>query len=224
MTHNRLWLVFDIETVPMPDCADFIEDVQAPSNYKDPAKIDAYVADKRAQLIQEAGLNCDLCEVVAISWGLPEQSHVLTREQASEADLLDLFWRHVRSVQREFGSLVGFNILNFDLLVLLRRSLYLGLPTPRVPIDRYRHDGVIDVAEVLSFGRWECKRSLDFYCKRFRIPHDGSVTGGDVARLVAEGEWATLAAHCFDDMQATKELAMRIGVIERPLPLPESVA
>lgn len=212
------WMVFDIETCPMPSCGEYLTDaIEAPSNYKDPAKIAAYIEEKRAKQIADAGLDLDLCEIVAIGWALPDaEVYAQTRETTSEADMLSGFWRFVQAVQRDSGNLVGFNCLSFDLPILLRRSLYLGIPTPKVHLDKYRHEGVIDVASVLTFDGRMTWRSLSFYAKRFGIPHDDSVKGEQIAQLVADGKWADVAAHVRSDVATTAALAQRIGLIYQP--------
>lgn len=211
---GKPWMVFDIETCPMPNCGEYLTDpIEAPANYKDPLKIAAFISEKRQKQIDDAALDLDLCEVVAIGWVLPNHSYVQTREEYSEAEMLDGFWRFVRTIQRENGSLVGFNCLSFDLPILLRRSLYLGVEAPRISLDRYRHDGVIDVLDVLNFGRREFTRSLSFYCKRFDIPHDTSVDGSQIPQLVAEQKWAQVASHAKSDAEATTALARRLGLI-----------
>jgi len=208
------WMAVDIETVPMVGLEAYLtEPIEPPSNYKDPEKIAAYIAQKRQEQIDRAGLDLDLCEVVCIAGQFADRGWVQTRETASEAELISGLWRFVATLQREGADLVGFNLLGFDLLVLLRRSLYLGIVPPPIRVDRYRHEGVVDVLDVLSFGRRELMRSLSFYCKRFGIAHDDTITGKDIAPLVAAGEWAKVAAHCADDARATAELAVRIGAV-----------
>jgi hypothetical protein len=207
------WLVFDIETIPSPDAAQFLtEPIEAPSNWKDPLKIEQYIRDKRQKQIDEAGLDLDLCEVAAIGWEGPDNTGaVYLRSLCSEAHMLRDFWKAAWG-----QTLIGFNILHFDLLVLLRRSLYLGITPPPIAVDKYRHEGVIDLADTLSYGRRDLLRSLDFYCKRFGIQHDDTVSGADIARLVAAGDWKAVSAHCYDDVQATRALAERLKVI-RPV-------
>lgn len=216
---GRPWLVFDIETGPIPDVAVYLTDpIEAPANYKDPLKIAAYVAEKRQEQIARAALDLDLCEVMAIGIGLPLANYVQTRTTTSEADMIRGFWRFVTNLYREGGVLVGFNILAFDLPVLLRRSLYLGLETPSINMDRYRHDGVIDVLDVLTFTGRHKMRSLGFYCRRFGVPYDDSVKGEDVPQLVAESKWDAVTAHVRGDVAATSALAHRMGVIYVPEP------
>lgn len=208
------WLVFDIETVPVPDAATYLtEPIEAPSNWKDEAKIAAYITEKRAAQLERAGLDIDLCEVVAISWALPDAVYAQTRGTVSEADMLDGFWRYVRNLLDQRGNLVGFNCLGFDILVLLRRSLYLDVPSPAIPFDKYRHDGVIDVMTALSYGRIDLTRSLAFYAKRFGIPHDDSINGSQIAGLAAAGDWTAIENHVRADVQTTVALAHRVGLI-----------
>jgi predicted PolB exonuclease-like 3'-5' exonuclease len=218
---GKPWLCFDCETAPMPGCADYLTDpIEAPANYKDPLKIAAYIEEKRQKQIADAGLDLDLCEVVALAIQFPDECYCQTRESWTEGDILDGFWRFVRTIQREGGNLVGFNCLAFDLPVLLRRSLYLGVPVPNLQIDRYRHDGIVDVAHELTFGGRMTWRSLAFYAKRFGIPHDDSVKGEDIQGLVQAKDWAKVEAHCRSDVASTAALAARIGLIHQPQPAP----
>lgn len=208
------YVVFDLETVPMPGCESYIdlEGIEAPSNYKDPAKIAAYVEEKRHKLIDSAGLDIDLCEIACLGWETPHGTGaVMPRNVFVEDQMLRAFWHAVGSVQ-----LVGFNVWHFDLPVLVRRSLYLGIPIPDLRLDSYRPDArVLDVAHVLSFGRRELIKSLDFYCKRFGIAHADDVKGADIAGLVAAGEWDKVTAHCYADVHSTHLLAERIGLVRR---------
>lgn len=222
---GRPWLVADIETCPMPSCGEYLTDpIEAPANYKDPAKIAAFISDKRAKQIADAALDLDLCEIVAIGIGFHDETYAQTRATSSEAEMLRGLWSFVETVRREQGVVVGFNCLTFDLPILLRRSLYLGIPTPPLSVDRYRHDGVIDVADVLTFGGRMTWRSLAFYAKRFGIAHDDSVKGEQIPQLVADGNWAAIEAHVRSDVETTRALALRIGVIQQPYAVEAGVA
>ena len=217
---GKPWMAFDCETAPMPGCADYFTDpIEAPDNYKDPLKIARYIEEKRQKQIAEAGLDLDLCEVVAIAGQFHDTGWCQTRESSTEGDMLDGLWRFVRTIQRDGGNLVCFNGLFFDLPILLRRSLYLGVAAPTIAVDKYRHEGVIDVAHELTYGGRMTWRSLAFYAKRFGIPHDDSVKGEDIAGLVAAQSWDKVAAHCKADVWSTAQLAQRIGLIYIPQPV-----
>ena len=91
-------VVFDLETVAAPSCETFLDPAKAPSNYKDPVKIAAYAEEKRAEQVAKAGLEPDLCEVVAVGFRHPESvgaANVYTRADVDEAGLLELAWEAV---------------------------------------------------------------------------------------------------------------------------------
>ena len=212
---NAARLVFDIETAPLPEAAEYLEPVEAPSHYKDPLKIEAYKVEKQAEHLERCGLDVDLCRVVAIGlWSedQPEPTAWTVFSVSEERDLLIAFWR--TSTQRH---LVGFNCLNFDLPVLLRRSLYLDVPTPRIGIDRFKHPDVTDLMQELSFNGKLTMRSLSFYCKRFGFDVPDHMVGAGIAQAVEEGRWADIEAHVKADVQKTSLLAAKLGHFSRML-------
>ena len=219
---GRPWLVFDIETAPMPDVEQYLPDAKPRKGTKDEAKIAAQIAEKRAALLAGAALDLDLCEIVAVAWkaGNPEHDGCWTRADADEVTIVD---RMCDLFEEQRGAIVGFNVLAFDLPVFLRRCLYLNLIPPPIQVDKYRHDGVIDLADVLTYGGRMPWRSLGFYAKRFGIPHDDSIDGAQIPALAAAGEWDQIAAHVLADVQTTAALARRMGLIYQPEPVAGAV-
>lgn len=211
-------VILDIETVALPDAAGFLEMPRAPANYKDVAKISQYIAEKQNEEVEKAALDLDLARIVAIGIQFEgEEPEVLTAQTSDEALMLAWLWKCV-----EQRVTIGYNTLGFDLPMCLRRSLYLGLQTPDINIDRYRTPH-IDLQQKLSFDGKFKFRSLSFYCKRFDLPvPDDSVTGADVARLVAEGNWAAVADHCESDLRKVTALAQRMGYLHT-IRVPEAV-
>jgi uncharacterized protein YprB with RNaseH-like and TPR domain len=215
-------LVIDIETAGLPEAAEYAtEPISAPSNWKDPEKIAAYVAEKQAEQINKAGLDLDLCRVVAV--GLQREGavgvQVLTAgDEAEERGLLTALWSQLLKIQHPV--LVGFNHVGFDLPVLMRRSQYLNVAYPRLSLDKYRTPH-IDIMAYLTWHGLVRARSLKFYAKRFGIPCEDTVKGADIPALVQAGDWDKVIAHVSSDVELTAALARRIGVLE---PLAEAVA
>lgn len=203
--------VFDIETVSIGGAAEFIEPVSAPSNYKDPAKIADYIAEKTAEQVGKCALDPDLCRVVAIGWTPPTEPWVdLATDEDDERRLISSFWA-------VYGNhypctLIGFNSLGFDLPVLLRRSQYLGVPYPTINLDRYRTPHM-DLMQKLSFNGAIRAHSLSFYCKRFGIEVPDETSGKDIAALVQAGNWEGVRRHCAADVAKTAVLAERLGIL-----------
>lgn len=207
-------LVLDIETLASPDAADFMEPVSAPSNYKDEAKIEAYIAERRTELLSKCALDPDLCTVAAVGYAYDDCDEVYTANAFSEAEMLSAIWDQVR----HSTAIVGFNILAFDLPVLIRRSQYLGVPMPSLNLDRYRTPHV-DLMERLSFNGKLRFRGLDFYCKRFGVTVPDAHSGKDIDALVTAGEWGVVADHCRADVKKTYALAVRLGYMQSRQPV-----
>ncbi len=202
-------VVFDIETAPLPDAAQWIEPAEAPANYKKPEAIAAYVAEKQAEAVAKAALDLDLCRIVAIGWTDSEYDQgvrVETESSMGEESMLGLFWAFLDN-----RNTIGYNSLGFDLPILLRRSLYLNVPAPRLNLNKYKSDQ-IDLMQVLSMSGTLRTRSLNFYCKRFGldVPRD-ETTGADIYALVTVGDWGAVAKHCHTDVCKTVALARRLG-------------
>lgn len=211
-------MVFDIETAPIAGAREFVEAPTAPANYKDPDKIAAYIEEKHGELVQRAALDPDLARIVCVSWWTdasddPEPRWIIAKNEDGEADMLRTFWGAVGNGPDQ-ATLIGFGILTFDLRVLLRRSLYLGVAPPSILIDKYRHPGVIDLMDELSFHGAERFHSLSFYVKRFGLgPFDDDMTGASVGLCVSLGDFDSVAKHCRLDVAKETALARRIGVL-----------
>ena len=204
--------VFDIETAPLAEAEIYLEPPKPRANLKDPAKIAADLAEKATAMLERAALDPDLCRIVAAGWdcdGTAESA--VCADAPHERLLLERFWR-----QSQGTTLVGFNCLSFDLPVLLRRSLYLGVRAPSFSLNKYRPGSIVDLMQVLAYQGTLTYRSLGFYCRRFRIAVPDDVTGAAVGELVAAGEWGKVHDHVRADVAKTTELARRVGVLRLP--------
>jgi 3'-5' exonuclease len=202
-------MILDIETYSLDDAAQFIEEPTAPSNYKDPAKIAAYIEEKRVENLSRCALDPDLCRVVAVGTYTDAPRVLAARTVAEELDAIWSAWDAVRD-----ETVIGFNLLSFDLPVLIRRSQYLGIEVPSIALnlDKYRTPH-IDLMERLSFNGKIKAHSLDFYCRRFGIAVEDTTTGADVDAMVKAEDWDSVIAHCRADLHKTRLLAERLGYV-----------
>lgn len=210
-------IIFDLETFAINDAEQYIEAVEAPSNYKDPIKIAAYIEEARVKAIDTCALDADLCQVVALGWMTPDDREPtirLCRDVTEEKETLEQFWREAKG-----ADLVSFRGLNFDMPILMRRSQYLYIPHPRLNLDKYRSNH-IDLFQELTWRGAIKGHSLQFYMARFGIPYDDVSTGKDIAALVKAGDWLGVKAHCAADVLGTKLLAQRLGLIHSSTPVP----
>jgi len=214
-------VIVDIETAPLVNVRDYIEppdldDISAPSNYKDEAKIAAYIEDAKVKRLTDFDRDCDSkaaldfngARVVAMGWWREGCTSVRYQfdGDAGEAETISEFWTLARH-----RMIVGFRIREFDLPMLIQRSRYLG-------VGRYaRGNGVTDLYDLLTFNDlrtdWVVRRTAKSFARRFGIPVTDDIGGKDIPALVAAGEWEKVAAHVTSDVGIEVALAKRLGVI-----------
>lgn len=213
--------LIDLECAGLEGVEQYYDDsepIEAPSNYvKDEAKAN-YIARetvrRREQFIKQAALDPDLCRIVCLGVWPPRYEHPCILEchdESMEVFALDTFW----GMFHHGEVLCGYNIRSYDIPVLLRRSLYLGVETKPIDRDRYRSQQIIDLFELLNEGRKHQMHSLDWYCRRMQIPCgiEDTITGADVPGCVARGEWDRIRAHLLADLCKIRGLAQRVGVM-----------
>jgi len=207
------FLILDLATTGLDGAEEFLSEeiLAAPSNYKDPSKIDAYIAGKRAERADRLALDLDLCRITAVGtaeWDSEEPQVDLCQTEEQERTAL------LRLGQRLVGrQLLTYNGLKFDLPVLLRRCLYLDLPVPDIRIDKYRTRDV-DLWDRLTFHGAVAGHSLSFYCKRLGWTDlRKSLSGADEARVPQTGQWAELAASVRHDVEAIRRLAVWLQLL-----------
>lgn len=238
-------IVFDTETCGLANAVDYLEPIpdsvpdespiEADKRLVDPVKIAADLAKKRSQRhednaeaqakienrrserLEQAALDFNVARVVAIGWWVAGESVTLTaRTESEERAALLMFWGAAR--QR---MLVGFRNREFDVPMLMQRSLYLDIDYPRLDIGRYaRGTNIIDLYDRLTFNdmrtTFVMRRTLKSFCRRLGIPVPDDINGADIAALVAAEDWEAVKAHCAADVALTVALAERLGVVKVP--------
>lgn len=203
-------IVLDIETAPIADVQTYLEPVSAPSNYKDPEKIKAFIEEKTIEKANNAGLDADLGQIVCIGWLREDIDKaprlMVCRDEHEERQALTALWGDILSG----GDLITFNGFRFDLPFIMRRSLYLRVPYRALSIDRYRSNH-IDLFQKLTFNGQIDGHSLSFYAQRFGLTGDLDVKGSEIAALARAGQWDAIKAHCEQDVWWTADIAKRLG-------------
>lgn len=207
--------VLDIETIGLPEAKEWVDPLKAPSNYKDPLKIDAYIKEAEAERVERFALDPDCNRIVALGWHDLGEGAPLVRVCKTEDEERKALTEYWASYAKRFTKIVGYNSTRFDLPVLVMRSIYLSVPHPPMVIAPAWKSPHVDVWDWLSLGgaRRDVK-SLRFYAKRFGIPIYDDISGKDVAAMVAAGEWEKVANHCLFDLDLLRAIAERIGVLE----------
>jgi len=212
---DALSLAFDLETVPIDGVDEFIEPVSAPGNYKKPEAIASYVHEKMIEKRSKAALDPALCRIVALGWQREDEKAPVVGvapDEGAEDQLLQAFWE----MAARAPNWVGFAIKQFDIPVLLFRSLWYGIHHPNVmdKLNKYRDMGAIDLMLRLSANGVSPYHSLQFYCRRLGLTTltADEVTGAQIGELVALGQWQAIEGHCRADVERTVALAQRMQV------------
>ena len=168
-------IVFDIETVPQ-DPAKLLAlapEFTAAANLKDPDKIAASIAKKKADYLADAALNWKTAEVVLIGAGDATEIRSFTADSEKQlvGDFLDLMGDALGD-----GVVVGgHNVKAFDLPMLVNRARVHGLKIPRNVLSFWRgrpqwHDNIFDTLEILSFGKAFDGNGVDDVARVFGLP------------------------------------------------------
>ena len=207
-------IVVDLETCALVNAETYLEPVEPARNLKAPEKIKADIETRTATRTQKIGLDWNVGRIAALGWWT-EQGGVQCRvcpSEREEAPAITEFWDAIR--QR---LIIGFNIRAFDMRYLVQRSRYLGLSYPILDLGRYNRGSVRDLYTELTFAdpyHDGCmKQSLKQFCRRFGIPVEDEVDGRDIQALVDAGDWDAITSHCRSDVELTRQLGIRLGVI-----------
>lgn len=208
-------IIVDIETCPLSEAelAPFMPQFEAPSNYKDAAKIAAAIEEKKKAWLDGCALDALTARVLAIGLMIDSQ-FVLISEPATEATMIHEFFDAIQAGPcGQLHHIVGFNICQFDLPMLIRRAWRLGVQVPLgLRRGRYWGDNITDLRDVWQMGDRQAHGSLDTIAKHLGV---GAKTGNgkDFAalwrtdRMAAEGYLRT-------DLSLTAAIAKKLGVLD----------
>lgn len=140
-------------------------------------------------------------------WGLSESEN--------EVDLLAEFWAKYLDCQSERRAMVGFNIANFDVPFIVRRSWLHGLAVPRTVYAQGRYLGanLVDLLQVWKGSAYSDTIKLTELAEFLGCgaKPDG-ITGADFAQLWANDRPQAIA-YLANDLKMTAAVAERLGIV-----------
>jgi hypothetical protein len=189
-------IVFDVETGPLAESElsallpPFDPAEVKTGNLKDPAKIAEKLAEAEANhrrdFFDKAALDPLTGRVIAIGMLDLETDHFFIIGHDDEARTLREFWEAARGDMGRINPLIGFNICNFDLPFLFRRSWKHRVAVPfGIRRGRYWGDQVVDLRDAWQLGDRQARGSLDSIARHFGV-------GAKLAAPAANGETKTI--------------------------------
>lgn len=203
---NRIFI--DIETIPGEEMPS-LDDIQAPANYKDEAKIKAYKEANQVELYKKQALDSMKGRIICIGaiWGSRYFNTCATLEELN----LARFAQDIKDIIDEIRSplmFVGWNISGFDLPWLWRKAIQYDLRELRRSIPKDNRTCYIDLMKVWA-ADYKDYVSLDNCAKYLGIPHD-TEKGSCVYDWWKSGDIDKIAEHCRKDIETTIEIYKRI--------------
>jgi len=206
--NNKKIIAFDIETIADRSVIPFLPEVKPNGKLKDPAKIEADIADKKAKQLADMGLSPLTNMICCLSWYDSEgKSGNIVLESESpehEKDCLLSIWEDLSG-----GNIfVTFNGRSFDLPTLRSHSLKHKIKIP-VDIDagRYNRGNHIDMRQILAGDDKFAPGKLDFFAQRFLgVGKTEGIAGKDIQDWWDVGLKEDIAAYCDNDAKITYQL------------------
>lgn len=210
-------IYIDIETVPghAQWIHDYVKDhVSPPGNIKKQETIDKWWAEKSQDAIQDAYQKCALDgamnQIACIGYAAGD-APVETLTGIEEKILKDFFQR-IENLGFSSNIYVGHNIAGFDLEVIKKRAIILGVPVPSVfkhvlrakPWDNVLYDTML---------KWDSKKmtALDKICQALRITEfDTETTAQHIHALYRDNNLKAIAEYCKTDVEKTRAIYNRM--------------
>jgi len=209
-------IIFDIETGPLPteQIRERMPQFEAPANFKDPAKIEAHLMQKRLDWVERAALDATTGQILAIGVFDAREEGVerIQYLTGDEAEIIRAFSQIVMHCGGSGWPLIGWNIFGFDLPFIMRRAWILRVALPDwIRVGRYWDRSFVDAMEVWTCGNREDRVSLDLAAASLGVGRK-SGSGAHFASLWngSEEERAHALEYLENDLRLTKAVAERI--------------
>ena len=209
-------IVFDIETVPQDEAKllALAPEFTAAANLKDPEKIAASIAKKRADYLADAALNWKTAEVVLIGAG--DDAGIQSFTAGTEKELVGNFLTLLGDALADGVAAGGHNVKSFDLPMLVNRARVHGLKIPTGILSFWKgrlqwSANIFDTLEILSFGKSFDGNGVDDVARVFGLPPKLG-HGGDFP-LLWRADCQAAVAYNRRDVEIEIEIARICGCI-----------
>ncbi len=202
---NPMKAYFDCETsaLPLEILQKSMPIFEANKTLKDPEKIAADIEKKRQAYIADAALDPLTGKVLAI--GIYDELG-FSCISGDEKTMLETFWKLADETLSTSNQLVGFNVNDFDLPFLFKRSWHHGIQPPKILRDgRYWNRDIIDLREVWQLGDRQAVGGLDAVSRFFGL--EGKSGSGKDFAATWESDRAAALKYLETDLLLTKKLA-----------------
>lgn len=211
---------FDIETTAADDAEMFMPDFRAPSNYKDDAKIRAYIEDSKKEWSERLALSPLTGKVLCITYKkLGEEPIILDGSNVNGKDpevaLLEHWTLTAQSLMSQGYRLMGWNVAGksgYDVTFLQKRAWKHGLlAMVGHDFDYFRQESIVDL-KTLWDGRSNEHTSLKTVARFLGVGDKSQDDGKNFGQLWIEDR-ARAEQYAKNDTILCEKIALKMGVI-----------
>lgn len=204
-------IYIDIETLPsgrMPG----LDEMQAPKNYKDEKKIQAWKEDKQEDVWRKEALVSHQGRILCIGYAINDQDACCLYDGLPDEEIVMI---ELDNVLHQFKDVqfVG-KSTSFDVLFIYQRALKYRCLNILQHLNPRQKRNIFDIT--YEFGNWVDYRymvSLDNMAKFFNLPSSkGEVTGANVFDHWRMGNHSKILKYCIADVELTRQLFLLMDV------------
>lgn len=210
-------IYIDIETFasPTPPSPD---EIQAPANYKDPAKIAAYQQEKVDEAWRKQALDSMQGQIVCIGYAIengPVKTITVGEDADNEREAMKMLGTDAETI-RTMDTLewIGHNFQGFDGVWLRRKAIKYGLAelARSINLDRYRgnvHDTMLMWSPHDPRDRVSLDKVAEYLCLGSK-----NGNGAMVHDLWLAGRRKEIAEYCRHDVELTRAVYKHLAIFE----------
>lgn len=220
-------LFLDIETIPSqsPEVhARIAETITPPANYKKADTISQWEIEQKPAMVKEAiaktSFDGSVGHICCVGWAYgdrPPLSMVWRgAPQDAEHNPIVAFLNDVgawlEDNHNRYPTIIGHNVVNFDIRFLWQRAIILGIRMPSwFPRDpKPWGNDVFDT--MTAFAGQRGTIGMDRLCLALGMDGKGEIDGSMIADLWAAGEYEKISAYCRADVERTRAIHRRMQI------------
>ena len=211
-------ITLDIETIPAQGegaASAARSRIKPPANYKDPDKIEAYIAGKAEEAWRSTSLDGSYGEIFCIGFALEDDpAQVIYRDlddEDGERELIEGFWDMLGNDLSPGATWIGHNVQRFDMRFIWKRSVIHRVPMAhKMPFDSSPWSGTVQDTMMMWTGERNSFVSLDELLSILRIESKDPTDGSQVWDLIEAGDERKVVEHCIRNVEETREAWRRM--------------
>lgn len=216
-------IYLDIETIPSqsPAVHDAVAKmITVPGNISKAETIAAWEAEKKPALVKEAVAKTSFDgaygHICCIGWAIDDEpaQTIWMEDVRDEKPILSGFLASLEALVPQYThpTIIGHNVIGFDIRFFWQRAIILGVPMPTwFPRDPKPWSGdVFDTMTAFAGARGTI--GMDRLCGAMGFDGKGEIDGSMIADLWAGGQYETITRYCAADVERTRQIHHRMQI------------